>query len=310
MKKLLTWMLLVAGLQTLAQQDALFSQYMFNMLVINPAYSGSRDVLSATLDDRYQWIGFPGAPQTLTFSAHTPLRNQRLAVGMYLYSDKLGPLRDDGLDLNYAYRILFGEFTRLAFGIDLGIHKMHIDWDKANPYSDNDIAFANRVEGKIKPDANFGIYFYSTNYYVGVSSKHLFENTMTVDDIQGSYTFTTLARHFYAMGGYAFPVNEWLVLKPSVLLKYTAHAPMNVDLTASALFTNLFWLGVSYRTERNAIVFLTEFNIGQHLRLGYSYDTYISKFAGQSQGSHEFMLNYEIDLYQLRLLRDLNVRYF
>ncbi len=310
MKKILTFLLLIAGLNSLAQQDALYSQYMFNMLVINPAYSGSRDVLSATLDDRYQWVGFPGAPQTLTFAAHTPLRNEKLALGMYIYSDKQGPLHDDGLDLNYAYRILFGENKRLAFGIDLGLHKMHIDWDKTNPYSDNDIAFADRIEGKIKPDANLGIYFYSDNYYIGISSKHLFENTMTVGDISGSYTFTTLARHFYLMGGYAFPVNTWLVLKPSVLMKYTAVAPMNIDFTASALFGNIFWLGISYRTQRNAIVFLAEFNIGQHLRLGYSYDTYISKFAGQSQGSHEFMLNYEFNIYQSKSSSDLKRRYF
>jgi len=310
MKRIFTVLLLVAGLNSLAQQDALYSQYMFNMLVINPAYAGSRDMLSATVVDRYQWIGFDGAPQTLTASVHTPLRNDRIALGLYFYTDKTGPLRDNGFVTNYAYRLHMGKENNLAFGIDFGIHKMSINWDKANPYTESDLAFAQQEEGKLKPDANFGICYYGKQFYIGLSSRHLFENTMTVDDISGSYTFRTLARHFYLMGGYAFTMNDWLVLKPSAMIKYTAQAPMNVDFNVSGFLANLFWLGVSYRTQRNAIVFMTEFNIGEHFRIGYSYDTYISKFSGQSQGSHEFMLNYEIDLFQTRLIRDLNPGYF
>ena len=310
MKKLLTFLLLLAGLGSLAQQDALYSQYMFNMLVINPGYSGSRGVLSTTLVNRYQWVGFDGAPQTLSVSTNTPLRNEKIALGLYFYNDKLGPIRNWGIVTNYAYRLLFGDDKVLSFGLDIGIRKQYIDWDKTTAYNPNDITTMDRPESKVRPDANFGIYFYADKYYVGISSKHLFENSMTVEDIDGTYTFVALARHFYFVAGYAIPVADFLVLKPSTLVKYTLNAPLNVDVSLTALISNVLDIGVSYRTNRNAVVFLAAVNIARKFRLGYSYDTYISQFSGQSQGSHEIMLNYEFDIYKLRLMRDVDVRYF
>lgn len=310
MRKLFILIFGLAGLGALAQQDALYSQYMFNMLVINPAYSGSRDVLSTTACYRYQWVDVPGAPRTLTLSAHTPLRNERVALGLYVYNDEVGPLGDWGVITNYAYHLPVGEEMFLSFGLDFGIHKMSIDWSEANPADEDDYMIGNSEDGKIKPDANFGLYFYSEQFFVGVSSKHLFENSMTVDDVSGTYTFKSLARHFYLTGGVALPLGDFMVFKPSALLKYTVNAPINVDISTSFLFSKWFWLGASYRTQRNALVFFTEINLGSSLRLGYSYDTYISKFKGYNKGSHEIMLNYEFDLFQNRIMRDLDVRYF
>ena len=310
MKKLLTLLLLIAGLGSVAQQDALYSQYMFNMMVINPAYSGSRDVLSTTLVNRYQWVGFEGAPRTLSLSANTPLRNENIALGLYFYNNSLGPMRDWGIVTNYAYRLMLGESNVLSFGVDVGIRKLIIDWDQITARDEDDESIIDQPESQLKPDANFGIYFYGPQFYVGVSSKHLFENSLDAEDVNGSYTITTLARHFYFVGGYAYPVSQNFVLKPSTLVKYTINAPIQVDVNVSGLISNVLWLGISYRTKRNALVFLTEVNIGKNFRLGYSYDTYISQFSGQSQGSHEVMLNYEFDIYQLRMMRDVDVRYF
>jgi type IX secretion system PorP/SprF family membrane protein len=310
MKKLLISIFVLGSIGLYAQQDALYSQYMFNMLVINPAYSGSRGVMSTTASYRYQWVDVPGAPRTLSVSTHTPLRKEQIALGMYFYTDELGPLNDWGIVTNYAYRVMFGENKTLSFGLDLGLHKMNIDWSEANPADEDDYMIGRSEDSKIKPDANFGIYFYSDQYFVGASSKHLFENSMTIEDVTGNYTFKTLARHFYLTGGGAIPVNDWLVFKPSTLIKFTANAPINIDVNASFLFSEIFWLGVSYRTQRNALVFLTEIDIGRSFRIGYSYDTYISKFSGQNKGSHEIMLNYEFDIYNIRMLKDLNIRYF
>ena len=310
MKKLLTLLLLIAGLGSIAQQDVLYSQYMFNMMVINPAYSGSREVLSATLVNRYQWVGFEGAPKTLTAGVNTPLRNESIALGLCLYYYTLGPMQNWGMLTNYTYRLRFGEYKVLSFGIDVGIRKLIIDWDKVKTYDDDDETITCHSGSALQPDFNFGIYFDASRFYIGLSSKHLFEHAMTAKYNNGYYSISTLARHFYLIGGCAFRVSQNLVFRPSTLVKFTLNAPVNIDVNLSVLMSNILWLGISYRTQRNALVFLTEIKIGEKFRMGYSYDTYISKFSGQSQGSHEIMLNYEFDIYKLRLMRDVDVRYF
>ena len=310
MKKLLLFFFTLPGLGVFAQQDALFSQYLFNMLVINPGYSGSRNVLSTTACYRYQWVDVPGAPRTLTVSAHTPLRNKNFALGLYAFNDELGPLSDWGITGNFAYRIFFNDNNTLAFGIDAGIHRMTVDWSEANPYHPDDPAIHNLESGRVKPDANFGIYYFTDRYFIGASSKHLFESTMTVEDVGGNYSFKALARHFYLTAGVAFPIGNFLVIKPSALLKYTLNAPINLDVSTSFLISKLFWLGASYRTKDNAVVFFTEINLSNGFRLGYSYDMSISKFSGYNKGSHEIMLNYEFDIYNRRVIRDLQAPYF
>ena len=304
---LMTW-------SAFAQRDALYSQFMFNRLIINPAYSGSRDALTMTLLNRYQWVGFgDGAPRTLTFSAHTPLRNEKIALGMYAYADQTGPFTDVGFMANYAFRIrIYNGF--LSLGLQAGFNQVNIDWDKFNAKNIDDPILVQRPDNKLQPDANFGIYYYTKNYYVGLSSKQLFESQYgKVDAGEGSDTYGRLARHFYGMAGYAFPFSDKIVFRPGLMVKFTDNAPLNYDLNASFLFNDLIWLGASYRTNynaittKNALVFMVELNLTKNWRLGYSYDVYLSEIRLHNQGSHEIMISYETNIFQPRVLTP---RYF
>lgn len=167
---------------------------------------------------------------------------------------------------------------------------------------------------KLQPDANFGIYYYTKSYYLGVSSKQLFESQYgKVDFENGLTTYATLVRHFYGMAGAAIPLSDRIVFRPGMMFKYTENAPLNMDLNVSFLFNNLFWLGTSYRTNKNAItsknaiVFMIEFNLSENWRLGYSYDTYLNEMKTHSQGSHEFMVSYDLNLFKPRMFTP---RYF
>lgn len=306
--------LFLATISAEAQRDALYSQFMFNRLVINPGYSGSRDMLTMTLLNRYQMVGFgQGTPRTLTFSAHTPLRNEKVGLGFYVYADQTGPFTDVGFMGNYAYRVRLFRGT-LSMGLQAGFNQVNVDWDAVEMRDGDDPVILSRPKNKLQPDANFGVYYYTRLYYIGVSSKQLFESQYgKVDYEDGLSTYATLARHFYGIAGMAIPLTDRIVFRPGMMFKYTKNAPLNFDLNASFLFNNLIWVGASYRTNRNAItsknaiVMMLELNLTENWRLGYSYDAYLNELKTHSQGSHEVMISYDLNLFKPRVLTP---RYF
>ena len=282
-----------------SQQDALFSQYMFNKLVINPAYTGTRDALSMTLVARQQWVGLDKAPRTATFSIHSPLNNDRIGVGLFGYTDHLGPISTSGLIGSYSYKIPLGS-GKLSFGLQAGFKQMGIDWSLVKMKDGNDVAFFGEEEGKFNVDANFGLYYYTRNFYIGASSKHLFEEEEGVVTYQNDVVSATLLRHFYGMSGVAIPLNANLVLKPSVLVKYVSEAPVQVDLNMNLLIQNRLWVGASYRTQ-GTMVFLVDFLVTKHLRIGYSYDIFMNELSVTNKGSHEILLGYDIPVFKSRM---------
>jgi len=307
MKKITLLLFALLSLSAFGQRDALYSQYMFNQLVINPAYSGSKEEMSMSVIKRYQWTGLDGAPRTLTMSANSPLRNEHVALGMYVYSDQIGADKDLGVVGSYAYRVRLGN-GKLSLGLQAGISQVSIDWDKVTMHEEDDVVYTSRPTTSMKPDANFGLYYYTPNYYIGLSSKHLLENQFgKVEHTDGSTTYSTLTRHFYFMGGMALPVSDKIVFKPSTLIKYANNAPVNVDLNASFLFNNKIWLGASYRTGNNAMVFMIELQASSNFRIGYSYDASMGALKGYNGGSHEIMLSYDLNLFKSRVLTP---RYF
>lgn len=304
MKKLIIILALFTGSAAMAQQDALFSQYMFNKLVLNAGYTGSREVMSADLMDRYQWVGIDGAPKTITFSMHTPLRNDHIGIGFYIYRDQLGPTIDQGFQASYAYRLILPK-GKLSFGIQAGFKYFDIDWEQI--YTENpDYMFQGTQQNKLTPDANFGIYYYTNQMYAGISSKQLFQNEYGMVKTDGKTAYSKLLRHFYGMAGLAVPISEEVLFRPSTLIKYVKNAPLQVDFNASFLIHELFWIGMTYRTE-NALVFMTEFNLSKNLRLGYSYDVYLNQLVHSNKGSHEIRLGFDFDLFKNRMLTP---RYF
>jgi len=304
MKNIFLLILLLSGTTAFAQQNALFSQYKFNKLLINPAYAGNSKVLTFDLLNRYQWVGIDGAPRTITFSGHSPIRNPHVGLGFYMYSDVVGPSRDQGIMGTYAYRIRMQEGT-LAFGLHAGFSHIAIDWDKLD-VEDPAINIQGQGRNRFMPDASFGVFYSSSRFYGGISSTQLLQNEYGMTIKNGSSSYSRLMRHFYVMVGYAFPVSENLAFRPSALVKYVEHAPIQMELDASFLINNTLWLGAAYRSKE-AVVLLAEFNIGHNLRIGYSYDIWMNDLMGYNKGSHEIHIGYDINLLNGRLL---NPRYF
>jgi type IX secretion system PorP/SprF family membrane protein len=290
------------------QQDPLFTQYAYNKLAFNPAYAGSNERLSLNLITRIQWVGIQGAPRTIAFNAHTPLRNPRIGLGLNAYRDELGPTVDYGAMAAFAYRIIFPS-TTLCFGIQAGFKYMDINWSSLNPKDPGDLLLISPVTNKAVPDANFGMYYYGNRFYAGLSATHLFENqimvTSTLPDDKTS--FTKLRRNFYAIAGGAIPIGQNIDFIPSVLVKYLPDAPLQADLNASFLISNLLTLGVAYRTEQ-ALAMMVQVNLGKGFSMGYSYDIWFNALKSYNSGSHEIRLGYEFDLF--RKDRMLTPRYF
>lgn len=304
MKKLIIFLLVLMGTGLMAQQDALYNQYMFNMLVLNPGYAGTTEAMNLTFVDRQQWIGLDGAPHTSSFSIHSPLRNDKIGLGLYAYSDVLGPVKGTGALATYSYKIRIGE-GKLSFGLQFGIKTEYIDWNKLD-MPEYDGSLSEIYKQNINLDANIGIYFYTDNYYVGVSSKQLLEKNIGGANFNGQNAYAKLLRHFYGMAGIAIPLNDNIVFKPAILVKYVKNAPVQFDFNASFLINDVLWLGTSYRTKRT-FVLMTEILISKGVRLGYSYDMFLNTLNVTNSGSHEIMLGLDLPVYNKRMK---TVRYF
>lgn len=298
----------LTALPAIAQQDALFTQYMYNKLEINPGYAGSHEVFATDLITRFQWVGIEGAPRTFCFSAHTSLRNPHIGLGIYAYQDEIGPSVDYNIMGSFAYRIIFPS-SRLCFGISGGIKYYDIDWSQLNPKDAGDVELISQVRNRAVPDADFGIYYYGKWFYAGVSSKHLLQNQMLVSSAppDDKSSFTKLLRNLYGIAGFSIPFGDNFVFLPSGLIKYVQNAPVQFDLTASFLLFNVFTFGASYRTA-NAMGMIVEVNAGKGFTIGYSYDIWFNSLKAYNQGSHEIRLGYEFDLFNKE--RMLTPRYF
>lgn len=298
MKKIILVFFLFCNLTVYSQQDPLFTQYMFNKLLVNPAYAGSKEVFTIDMLNRTQWVNIDGAPETFTISAHTAMRNKNVGLGIYLYRDVLGPTNTQGMMGTYSYRIYMGS-SSLAFGLQFGLSYFDFNWAAMN-LKDQDYLFDPQDIRRVTPDANFGIYYQSNRMFFGVSSKQLLQNDFGYAVKDGKSSFSKLTRHFYLMGGLAMPLDDKIVFRPSMMAKYTPNAPLQIDLNASILFGNVFWVGASYRSAK-AISFMTEFKISDRLKLGYSYDMYLNELQPFNYGSHEIRLGFEFPLYESRM---------
>ncbi len=297
MKKLFTALIILTAHSLFAQQDALFSQYLYNRMAINPGYAGSREQLSAELTYRNQWVNIVGSPKTISVSLHSPIINDNLAGGLTLYNDKLGPLSYTGFMGTFAYRIIFPK-GKLSFGIQAGIKNNGITWNDIESYNMDDPFLLYKIKKKIVPDASFGVYYYTDTFFAGLSSKELFQfETVMVTDTAGRTQFSKLLRHFYAVTGTVIPMTDNMVFRPSVLFKYTKNAPVQADITGSVLYKDMLGVGLSFRTG-TALTLFTELGVLDNLRIGYSYDLWLNQLMAYNQGSHEIQICYDFALKQ------------
>lgn len=300
--------LLLGFFNVSAQQDAMYTQYMFNTLAINPAYAGSRNVLSATGLLRTQWVGIEGAPETQTLSFDAAMPNKRVGLGVQLFNDKIGVTRSTGANLSYAYRIPTERGT-LALGLLGSITHYKADFSsvRLNSGSPADQAFYYDIN-KVMPNFGAGIYYNTDRFYVGVSTPHLLANRL-VDGNNVSTSNNLIAKqylHLFIMTGYVVPLNEDFKLKPSVLFKGAKGSPMQLDLNCNLWIMDKFSIGGQYRTK-DAVAALLEIQATDQIRVGYSYDYTTSNLTTYNSGSHEIMLRYEFGFEKNRIVAP---RYF
>lgn len=283
----------------MAQQDAIYSQYMFNPFAVNPAYAGSRESVSAVLLHRSQWVSIDGAPTTQTLSIHSPLKNRKMALGLNITNDVVGPVRNFGAFGTYAYHLPFST-GKLSLALRGGVYSSSLDRSQLDFQDPTDQHSSSQTATALVPSFDFGAYYYTTKFYAGLSVSHLTQQEIGYDDISsaslnGGVTSNSLRRHFMLGLGYAFEINDNVVFKPSTLIKSVEGAPMNIDLNASFLFHKKFWLGASFRTS-GAVVLITEYNITDYLRIGYSYDFVVGDLQKYAGGSHEIFIGFDFGL--------------
>ncbi|MBC3757497.1 type IX secretion system membrane protein PorP/SprF [Hyunsoonleella sp. SJ7] len=276
------------GIETQAQQDPQFTHYMYNTMSVNSAYAGQRDVLSATALYRTQWVGIDGAPETITFGIHTPLRNDRLGLGLNVVSDKLGPASETTIDANFSYTIPLNTDLELSFGVKGGLHVLDADWSKGR-FQNPDRVFNDNIN-LISPTLGVGAYLHSDKWYLGLSVPNML-TTKHYDDFQESIATERL--HFFLIGGYVFDLSENTKLKPAFLVKAVEGAPLIADLSANVLFNDKFTLGLAYRWD-DSVSGLVGFQVDKSLFVGYSYDATTTALNNYNSGTHEIMLRFEL----------------
>jgi len=274
-----------------AQQDAQYTNYMYNTMAINPGYAGTRDVLSVFGLHRTQWVGLDGAPVTNNFSLHTPIKNSKIGLGLSFVNDRIGPSDENTISVDFAYRIQTSEETTLSFGLKGTANLLNVDYTKLAIYDPTDVDFQNNVDNKFSPNIGAGVYWYSKKYYLGLSVPNFLETKHYDDNNQSSLAKERM--HYYIMGGYVFDIGGDFKFKPAVLSKIVNGAPLQLDLTANFMYADKFILGGAYRWDA-AVSLLTGFQITNKLLIGYSYDMETTKLANYNSGSHEIFLRFEL----------------
>jgi len=274
-----------------AQQKPMYSQYMFNMLNINPAYAGSRGAMSAVALYRNQWVGFPGAPRTTTFSFDMPIQNRKVGLGMQLYDDRVGIERTTGFNAIYAFRFQFAGSGTLSLGLQAGLLNYQANYTEVNTYLPNDPAFSSNVRG-ILPAFAAGVYYNSDKFYIGFSTPAFLRTKIKYNNAAEIASVSSRDLHLYLASGTVFDLNPDLALKPSILVKAVSGAPVEVDINCNLWLQNKISLGASYRTG-DAIVGMVEYQVNQQLRFGYAYDKTFSNLGTLVNGTHEIMLRLE-----------------
>lgn len=274
-----------------AQTTPVFSQYMFNMMLINPAYAGSRGVSGMTALYRQQWVGVPGEPRTGTFALDMPARENTLGIGVQLYTDRLGLEKSTGINFSFATRVKFSEDQTLSGGLQGGIMNYRADLTRTITFTPGDPAFYNNINKWI-PSVGLGLFYNTDRFFAGLSAPDILKSRLTSIETVNTGVKGVNDFHIFFTTGYVYDVNEDVKFKPSILAKMAAGSPVQLDFNVNAWIQNTIAFGASYRTG-DAIVGMVEYQVSPQLRIGYAYDQSISSLKSFSQGTHEFMIRYE-----------------
>jgi len=282
--------ILIIPEKTSAQQDAQYTQYMYNMNILNPAYAGSKvGTLSISLLGRSQWAGIPGAPQTATMSVHSPI-TKRMGLGLSVLAEKIGPINEEFVFADYSYTIPVGYYDNLALGVKAGISLLNASLIDLETIL-SDVNFEENI-GNAQPNIGFGAFYYSDIYYVGISVPNLLKTTY-LEKNGGVVTELSKKQHLFLTGGYVFDLSYDWKFKPSILAKAAMGTPLSVDLSANFLFDETYEIGTSYRWD-DSVSLMFNARVTERLRIGYSYDFTTTELSKFTSGSHELMILFDL----------------
>ncbi len=316
---LFTFLMLYLAVTAHAQQEVLYSQYMFNTLAINPAYAGNRDVLSLSAMGRYQWIGVPGSPTTYSLTIDSPLKNEKMGLGLVAFNDAIGHAKNTGISVVYSYKVRIGEKSTLSLGVQPSVTS--INWRLSNVANGGlDPVFdASNDINRLYPNVGGGLYISGDRSYFGVSVPQIIEQKLNAFSTTESSSDIRTRRHYYAMMGFVVGKGGFKV-KPSMLVRYTDGAPLGFDGNVNFWIRDTFSFGISGRKSQptlsgsnvmDAVVGMLELQLTPQLRIGYAYDVNMTKINGNrafmGTPTHEGLLRYEFGFSKNKVL---SPRYF
>lgn len=285
---------IVLDFQGYGQQDPQYTQYMYNMNIVNPAYAGSRGTLSINALGRIQWVSIEGAPKTITLGVNAPVA-KNLGIGLSAISDKLGPVNEQNIYADFSYTLRTSEEGHLAFGLkggvtlfDVGLLSIFLP----QTFKGDDVAFQDNIN-KVFPNFGAGAYYYTDKFYVGLSMPNMLKSKH-LEKEDGTFTSASEKMHVFFTSGYVFQVSENTKLKPSVMAKAVAGAPLSVDVSANALFNERLELGLNYRLD-DSLGALVNFGVTDELRIGFAYDYTMSNLGKYNDGTYEVFVLWDID---------------
>ena len=282
--------LVITGLR--AQQDPQYTQYMYNMSVINPAYAGSKEGVSGGVLHRQQWVGIEGAPTTETFFVHSPV-GKNVGLGLSVISDKIGPVQENNVYGDFSYTLNLGGEHRLAFGLKGGMTMHKVDFTTIYPTLPD---VGDDVFGKGNPNTSFfnvgsGLFYYTNKYYVAFSVPNMMKGHYL--DYNGR-KYGTEQLHYFLTGGYVFDINPNVKFKPFAMIKSSKNAPISFDISTNFMFNNNFEIGATYRLQ-DSFGAMASFTVAPNLRIGYAYDRIVSDIKVATPASHEIIVLFDLN---------------
>ncbi|MEO5975892.1 MAG: type IX secretion system membrane protein PorP/SprF [Chryseolinea sp.] len=288
-KHVMVLMLIMTASISYAQQSPQFTQYMFNGLILNPAYAGADESLNLTFLNRNQWVSVEGAPVTQTFSAHTLLEKQHLGIGLSVINDKIGVHKNQKILGNAAYHLKLADKSVLSFGLLGGFNIVKSDYASLNKAGTSlDPQLANTSITQTYFNLGMGLYYRSPKFHLGFSIPDLIPQRYSLND---TTSVTWQKAHYFLYSKYLITLSDDLVLEPGILLKYNPGLPLSFDLNACLVIKKALTLGLSYRRSES-IDFLLKAQLTHQLQFGYSYDYVTNKTINLSRGTHELMVSY------------------
>jgi len=305
-KAALATLMIMGSLLSRGQQDPMYTQYIFNLQTVNPAYVGYWQTMGLTAISRHQWVGLNGHPTTQTFSFQTPLRSQNVGVGFNVILDKVGLEKRLSVNFDYSYQVLLSDITSLRFGLKGGFTNYSHNLTEYEQYPDNqsDPLYQATIDNKFMPNFGVGLFLSSPKYFLSLSLPRVLENSYQSN--VNNYSTKSEVRHIFFAGGMMFNLSDNVKFKPTFMTKTVAGSPFEYDLTANFLLAEKFWIGGMYRSG-DSFGAIAQWIINRKLRFGYAYDFTTTDLGNYQNGVHEIMISYEF-VYSKRII--ISPRYF